>query len=112
MNFNNLIKLIKKLYSLQVLIRFNNCWRTINENVATHSYFVVLITRFLYDYYCKKYNNINLDFTRMLDMSIIHDLPESDISDLPNDVKIKFSKLKILTLHFITFYNCRLSSFS
>jgi 5'-deoxynucleotidase YfbR-like HD superfamily hydrolase len=32
----------------------------------------------------------------MIDMSIIHDLPESDISDLPNDVKIRFSNLKIL----------------
>ena len=79
---------LEDLYSLKHITRYNNIPRIKEESVAEHSYFVALITARLHNYY-------KFDLKRALLMSIVHDIFEIYISDIPRNVKIKYPKLSI-----------------
>jgi putative hydrolases of HD superfamily len=90
---NEIIKFTKENYSLLTLNRYNTTPRIINESVAAHSYFVSLISLFI----CEKLkNNYNIDFLKVLKISIIHDLAEAELGDIVYPVRQKFKKLNII----------------
>ena len=65
---------------LRNLIRYQNCPRLINESVAEHSFYVAIMVLKLREYY-------NFDLEKALKMALIHDIPESFISDVPHNIK-------------------------
>lgn len=82
----NIYEEMEEFYSLKHLIRYNNLPRITNESVAEHSYFVSLAVLRLSNIY-----NFNLE--KALIISIIHDIPEIKIGDIPSNIKRKFKNL-------------------
>lgn len=83
----DLDKFLEETYKLKRMIRYNNTPRVIDESVAEHSYFVALIVYRLYEDY-------DFDLHIALQMALFHDLPEIFLSDVPNNTKAMFPKLK------------------
>lgn len=80
-------KFVDDVYVLKALSRYNNKFKIINESVAEHCYFVILIVLKLNDYY-----KFNLE--KALSIAAIHDLPEIYVSDVTHDVKKNFPNIK------------------
>jgi 5'-deoxynucleotidase YfbR-like HD superfamily hydrolase len=78
--------LIKNADILRCLKRYNNYFHITNESVAEHSFFVALYVLKLHDYY-------RFDLEKALVLSLTHDFPEIEISDVPHDIKAKMPKL-------------------
>jgi len=79
-------KFLKDTYRLKTLIRYNNTPRVTNESVAEHSFFTTLIVYRLYDEY-------DFDLYIALKMALFHDIPESNLSDIPNNTKLMFPEI-------------------
>ena len=82
----NLEKFYSHIYRLAYITRYSNRVRIRNEDVAQHSFFVSAIVIYLYEKY-----NFKLDVA--LTMAICHDIPEADISDMSNALKVKYPEL-------------------
>jgi len=81
---DDIIKFSKKVYSLTTLIRYATRIKILNESVAAHCHQVALISLKLYEQYK---DEIKLNLEKMLAMSIIHDLAESELGDIPFPLK-------------------------
>ena len=77
---NDIATFSKDIDVLRSLIRYQNCNRLVNESVAEHSFYVASFVMKLREYY-----EFNLE--RALKMALIHDMPESKISDVPHNIK-------------------------
>lgn len=84
---HKILNFIDKIYSLRTITRYNNSLRIKNESVAEHSFFVSIITLNLHNYY-------NFDLLKALKMSIVHDVPEQEINDIPHNTKRNYPELK------------------
>lgn len=71
------------LYKLKSLVRYNMSPRNRDETVAEHSYFVAL---FAYEI-CRMMKVSESLTLQVLEMALVHDLPEIWISDIPNPAK-------------------------
>ena len=83
---NDIATFSRDIDVLRSLIRYQNCNRLVNESVAEHSFYVasfVVKLREYYDFYLE----------RALKMALIHDIPESRISDVPHNIKTANPKL-------------------
>lgn len=89
-------KILRELYELKFVIRYN-CRRHIkDESVAEHSYYVALLSMMICDE--KKINDekIRLDcFTKAL----LHDMPEIETNDITHNAKEKMNLRKLLKLY-------------
>lgn len=83
---NDIATFAKDIDVLRHLIRYQNCTRLINESVAEHSYYVAIFVLKLREYY-------DFDLEKALKMALIHDIPESKISDVPHNIKMANPKL-------------------
>lgn len=83
---NDIATFAKDVDILRSLIRYQNCNRLVNESVAEHSYYVAIFVLKLREYY-----DFNLE--QALKMALIHDVPESKISDVPHNIKMANPKL-------------------
>jgi len=88
-----LSNLLKYCHRLGILERFNTRPRIKKETVAEHSYFVTLITSLLCDAIILNTHYVPNKYLA-LKMALIHDLPESEFSDIPHDSKQKIPGLK------------------
>ena len=77
---NDIATYAKDIDMLRNLIRYQNCPRLINESVAEHSFYVAALVLKLREYY-----EFNLEVA--LKTALIHDIPESRISDIPHNIK-------------------------
>ena len=75
------------IYTLKNLDRYQCAPRIKSETVAEHSYFVTVLVLKLHDDY-----DFNLE--KALKMALLHDYPESRISDVPNPVKNEFPEIR------------------
>lgn len=83
---NDIATFAKDIDVLRNLIRYQNVHRQVNESVAEHSYYVAIFVLKLREYY-----DFNLE--KALKMALIHDIPESKISDVPHNIKLTNPKL-------------------
>ena len=83
---NDIATFSRDIDVLRSLIRYQNCNRLVNESVAEHSFYVASFVMKLREYY-----EFNLE--RALKMALIHDIPESRISDVPHNIKTANPKL-------------------
>ena len=83
---NDIATFSRDIDVLRSLIRYQNCNRLVNESVAEHSFYVASFVVKLREYY-----DFNLE--RALKMALIHDIPESRISDVPHNIKTANTKL-------------------
>ena len=83
---NDIATFSRDIDVLRSLIRYQNCNRLVNESVAEHSFYVASFVVKLREYY-----EFNLE--RALKMALIHDIPESRISDVPHNIKTANPKL-------------------
>ena len=83
---NDIATFARDIDTLRSVIRYQNCNRLVNESVAEHSFYVASFVMKLREYY-------NFDLERALKMALIHDCPESSISDVPHNIKIANPKL-------------------
>ena len=83
---NDIATFSRDIDVLRSLIRYQNCNRLVNESVAEHSFYVASFVMKLREYY-----DFNLE--RALKMALIHDIPESRISDVPHNIKTANPKL-------------------
>lgn len=90
MNIQQIKDFAKNSYTLLTLTRYNTEFRLINENVSSHSYFVTLFTHLFY-YHFKLKHNIN--YKKMIDMALTHDVHEIFTGDVTFKVKKKFEEL-------------------
>lgn len=100
MDPKDFLKLLLRTHNLKNISRSG--WSLVGiqshktESVADHSWGTAIIALFLalFDKNAKS----NLDISRILMMSIVHDLPESEISDIPSSGLLKkhkqFQKIK------------------
>lgn len=77
---NDIATFSKDIDVLRNLIRYQNVHRQVNESVAEHSFYVASFVLKLREYY-----DFNLE--KALKMALIHDWPESSISDVPHNIK-------------------------
>lgn len=85
---NDIATFSRDIDVLRSLIRYQNCNRLVNESVAEHSFYVASFVMKLREYY-----EFNLE--RALKMALIHDVPESKISDVPHNIKTANPKLAV-----------------
>ena len=83
---NDIATFSRDIDVLRSLIRYQNCNRLVNESVAEHSFYVASFVVKLREYY-----DFNLE--RALKTALIHDIPESRISDVPHNIKTANPKL-------------------
>ncbi len=84
----DIITRCQELYTLKSLVRFNTHQRIKDENVLEHTSMVSLISLLL----SKKFKNV--DESKLLKMSLIHDLSEIKLGEFPFGVKASFSNIK------------------
>lgn len=77
---------ISKTYILRDIKRYNNSFRIKDESVAEHCFFVALIVLRLHKTY-------DFNLTIALQMALVHDIAEIDVTDMPHNVKNRFPKL-------------------
>ena len=77
---NDIATFSKDIDTLRHLIRYQNCNRLVNESVAEHSFYVSCFVMKLREYY-------DFKLEKALKMALIHDMPESAISDVPHNIK-------------------------
>lgn len=88
-----IIEELRSFYKLELIHRFNTTFRIKNESVASHTFFVMLISREL----CKKYEekfHAHLDLLKIYEMGLIHDIPEMKLGDVTHEVKMQHAEIK------------------
>ena len=83
---SDVLDFIDEIYTLKHIIRYNTIAKITQESVAEHTFFVSAIVLRLHRTYV-------FDLGKALQMAIVHDLIETFISDIPRNVKDKYSKL-------------------
>lgn len=83
---NDIATFARDIDILRSLVRYQNCNRLVNESVAEHSFYVAAFVMKLREYF-----EFNLE--RALKMALVHDCPESKISDVPHTIKMANPKL-------------------
>lgn len=73
---------MKFLYRLKFVTRFNHRSKICIENVAEHSYFVAIFSLLTADKF-----KLKVDRAKMLQMAMLHDVPESITGDVLHQVK-------------------------
>lgn len=87
MNINgSLSEYIQNIDKLRNLIRYQTSIRCTSESVAEHSYFVSAYLLKLKDYF-------NFDLEKSLQIALLHDFSETQISDIPHPIKQNISGL-------------------
>lgn len=76
---------ITELYKLKNQNRYTQGFKIYTENVAEHSYYVVLFT----DFICNAINADNELRIKCLRYAMIHDIPEMYTSDVPRPMKVR-----------------------
>lgn len=76
----------KEVDVLRTLIRYQNCNRLVNESVAEHTFFVAAFVLKLRDYF-------KFDLLTALKTALVHDFPETKISDVPHNIKSRNPEL-------------------
>lgn len=79
--------MIRKIYRLKHLVRYNNEIRLKDESVAEHQFFVARIV-----FELKKFYEFDVD--KAIKMALIHDESEIDTTDVPHNVKKKYPAIK------------------
>jgi 5'-deoxynucleotidase YfbR-like HD superfamily hydrolase len=74
---------IRKAYKLRFMKRWQNIFVVTSESVAEHSYYVGLLTMQAHKLY-------DFDLCRALQMALLHDVAEADLTDCPWDIKYRF----------------------
>jgi 5'-deoxynucleotidase YfbR-like HD superfamily hydrolase len=77
----------ENIYRLRFVTRYSNRLRTIDEDVAQHSFFVAAIILRLHDIY-------DFDLGLALIAAVSHDIMESDLSDVTHDIKERYPRLR------------------
>ena len=85
---NDIATFSRDIDVLRSLIRYQNCNRLVNESVAEHSFYVAAFVMKLREYY-------DFKLEKALKMALIHDIPESKISDVPHNIKASNPQLAI-----------------
>lgn len=90
-----------KLMTLSTLIRYNNSFHIRNESVAEHSFYVAFYTMKI----CSILQ-VNSDVENLaLKTAIIHDVHESELSDIPHDIKANNKQIEDFCLEFEKSFN-------
>ena len=76
-------------YVLSKIIRYNHRQKLQDESVATHSFYVALLSLKI----MAKLEISKEDVKQTLVLAILHDVPESFTSDIPHDVKTNYPKM-------------------
>ena len=79
-NLDECFEHFEKAYKLNQMNRFSTEYHVHDESVSSHSFYVTLFVMYLSNYY-------NFDVDKAMKMAMIHDLPESFISDFPFHIK-------------------------
>lgn len=85
---NDIATFSRDIDVLRSLIRYQNCNRLVNESVAEHSFYVAAFVMKLREYY-------DFKLEKALKMALIHDIPESKISDVPHNIKTSNPQLAV-----------------
>ena len=92
--------LLKELYKLKHLIRYNSRPKIQNESVAEHSFFVSVIALKI----SRELKLSDEQILKILIKSILHDIPEMDLNDITHDVKEKLQLRQLLKKYEDNFY--------
>lgn len=83
---------LRFLYKMKYLNRYEAYPRVTQETVAEHSYFVGLYTMLI----CDKLGVQDDIKLRAMEMALVHDIPETILSDIPHDSKEVLQSLGVL----------------
>lgn len=83
---------LMEIYRLKTLVRYNHRLRLTNESVAEHSFFTALFVLEI----CDRLNISGELKAKSIEYALLHDVPETIISDVPSDVKDLSESLRML----------------
>lgn len=83
---------LMEIYRLKTLVRYNHRLRLTNESVAEHSFFTALFVLEI----CDKLSISGELKAKSIEYALLHDVPETIISDIPSDVKDLSESLRML----------------
>ncbi len=83
---------LMEIYRLKTLVRYNHRLRLTNESVAEHSFFTALFVLEI----CDRLNISGELKAKSIEYALLHDVPETIISDVPSDVKDLSETLRML----------------
>lgn len=83
---------LMEIYRLKTLVRYNHRLRLTNESVAEHSFFTALFVLEI----CDKLSISGELKAKSIEYALLHDVPETIISDIPSDVKDLSETLRML----------------
>lgn len=86
-DFKNELKISQlgdySIMNLGEIIRYNNRTKIKHENVAEHSFYVIFTAMQI----CKQYNLSEKTTAKVLELAMIHDVPEMMLGDIPFETK-------------------------
>jgi len=83
---------LMEVYKLKTLVRYNHRLRLTNESVAEHSFFTALFVLEI----CDKLSIEGKLKAKCIEYALLHDVPETILSDVPSDVKDLSETLRML----------------
>jgi len=83
---------LMEIYRLKTLVRYNHRLRLTNESVAEHSFFTALFVLEI----CDKLSISGELKAKSIEYALLHDVPETILSDVPSDVKDLSESLRML----------------
>ena len=83
---------LMEIYRLKTLVRYNHRLRLTNESVAEHSFFTALFVLEI----CDKLSVEGELKAKCIEYALLHDVPETILSDVPSDVKDLSETLRML----------------
>ncbi len=83
---------LMEVYKLKTLVRYNHRLRLTNESVAEHSFFTALFVLEI----CDKLSIKGELKAKCIEYALLHDVPETILSDIPSDVKDLSETLRML----------------
>lgn len=83
---------LMEVYKLKTLVRYNHRLRLTNESVAEHSFFTALFVLEI----CDKLSISGELKAKSIEYALLHDVPETIISDVPSDVKDLSESMRML----------------
>lgn len=83
---------LMEIYKLKTLVRYNHRLRLTNESVAEHSFFTALFVLEI----CDKLSIEGELKAKCIEYALLHDVPETILSDVPSDVKNLSETLRML----------------
>jgi len=87
---------LMEVYKLKTLVRYNHRLRLTNESVAEHSFFTALFVLEI----CDKLSIEGELKAKCIEYALLHDVPETILSDVPSDVKDLSESLRMLLRSF------------